>query len=473
VQGATVADTLRRVPLFKGLPEDKMAWISDHGQEVRLEPGTKIASQGDPPDGFYVVLEGKTEWTRRVGGKDVFVVSLGEGSIFAELIMVLDAPYPTTGRAVTPVRLLKLDAPAFWEMLRLCPEILRGILTTSVERAELHESVSQQHAKLISLGTMAAGLAHELNNPAAAVGRSAQEAREVFRESSARAVKLGSLDMSPEVRLFVAGLSKEVTRRAENTPELDSLDRSDREDEVALWLEDRGVEEAWDLAPTLVGAGLDVEWLDELEGRLSASDAIGEVLGWLASELMGDELLREIRQASARISELVGAVKSYSHMDKYSLREADVHKGLENTLIMLGHKLKKGNVEVRREYEEGLPPVCAHGGELNQVWTNLLDNAIDAVEGDGHVGIKAVREGDRVLVEISDDGPGIPEEIRERIFEPFFTTKEVGKGTGLGLDISYRVVVEKLGGDIRVFSEPGDTRFEVRLPVSTGAGGPA
>jgi signal transduction histidine kinase len=279
--------------------------------------------------------------------------------------------------------------------------------------------------------------------------------------------------MSPEERLFVAGLSEEVTRRAENTPELDSLDRSDREDEVALWLEDRGVEEAWDLAPTLVGAGLDVEWLDGLEGRLSASDAIGDVLGWLTSELMGDELLREIRQASARISELVGAVKSYSHMDKSSLREADVHKGLENTLIMLGHKLKKGNVEVRREYEEGLPPVCAHGGELNQVWTNLLDNAIDAVEGDGHVGIKAVREGDRVLVEISDDGPGIPEEIRERIFEPFFTTKEVGKGTGLGLDISYRVVVEKLGGDIRVFSEPGDTRFEVRLPVSPGAGGPA
>jgi signal transduction histidine kinase len=463
VQGATVADTLRRVPLFKGLSDDKLAWISDHGHEIRLEPATKIASQGDPPDGFYVVLEGETEWTRNVGGKDVFVVSLREGSIFAELIMVLDVPYPTTGHAVTPVRLLKLDASAFWEMLRICPEVLRGILATSVERAGLHESVSQQHAKLISLGTMAAGLA------AAAAARSAQEAREVFRESSARAVKLGSLDMSPEERLFVAGLPEEVTRRTENTPELDSLELTDREDEVALWLEDRGVEEAWDLAPTLVGAGLDVEWMDGLEERLSTSGAAGDVLRWLVSELTGNELLREIQQASARISELVRAVKSYSHMDKSSLKEADVREGLENALIILGHKLKKGNVEVRREYEEGLPPVCAHGGELNQVWTNLLDNAIDAVAGEGRVGVRAVRDGDRVMVEISDDGPGIPEEIRERIFEPFFTTKEVGKGTGLGLDISYRVVVEKLGGDIRVSSKPGDTCFEVRLPVSPGA----
>jgi signal transduction histidine kinase len=354
-------------------------------------------------------------------------------------------------------------------MLRICPEVLRGILATSVERAGLHESVSQQHAKLISLGTMAAGLAHELNNPAAAAARSAQEAREVFRESSARAVKLGSLDMSPEERLFVASLPEEVTLRTENSPELDSLELTDREDEVALWLEDRGVEEAWDLAPTLVGAGLDVEWMDGLEERLSTSGAAGDVLRWLVSELTGNELLREIQQASARISELVRAVKSYSHMDKSSLKEADVREGLENALIILGHKLKKGNVEVRREYEEGLPPVCAHGGELNQVWTNLLDNAIDAVAGEGRVGVRAVRDGDRVMVEISDDGPGIPEEIRERIFEPFFTTKEVGKGTGLGLDISYRVVVEKLGGDIRVSSKPGDTRFEVRLPVSPGA----
>jgi signal transduction histidine kinase len=464
MQGATVAEILRQVPLFKQLPEDKLAWISEYGEELQLEPGARIATQGDPPDGFYVVLEGETEWTRRVGGQDVFVVKLGEGSAFAELILVLDAPYPTTGRAITPVRLFKLDASSFWEMLRICPEVLRGILATSVERAELHEAVSQQHAKLISLGTMAAGLAHELNNPAAAVGRSAQQARAAFRESSLRAVKLGELEMSPAERAFVAGLPDDAAERAEATPALDSLERSDKEDEVAIWLEDQGVEEAWDLSPALVGAGLDVDWLENLADRLSDETSVGDVLAWLASEITGDELLREIQKASTRIYELVGAVKSYSHMDKAPQKEADVHEGLENTLVMLGHKLKKGNVEVVREYAEDLPRVCAHGSELNQVWTNLVDNAIDAVAGEGHIKIRTARENDRVLVEISDNGPGIPEEIRDRVFEPFFTTKDVGKGTGLGLDISYRVV-EDLGGDICVLSEPGDTRFQVRLPI--------
>jgi signal transduction histidine kinase len=311
---------------------------------------------------------------------------------------------------------------------------------------------------------MAAGLAHELNNPAAAVGRSAQEAREVFRESSSRAVRLGALEMGQQELAFVADLPAEVARLAESAPALDSLDQSDREDEIAEWLEERGVEEAWELPSTLVGAGLDVEWLEDLLGHLSDEGSLGEVLAWLASEITGDELLREIRQASDRISELVGAVKSYSHMDKASQKEVDVNEGLESTLVMLGHKLKKGNVRVTREYEEGLPRACASGSELNQVWTNLIDNAIDAVAGDGHIGVRTASENGRVLVEIFDDGPGIPEEIRERIFEPFFTTKDVGKGTGIGLEIAHRVVVEELGGEISVVSQPGDTRFQVRVP---------
>ena len=233
---------------------------------------------------------------------------------------------------------------------------------------------------------------------------------------------------------------------------------------MALWLEDRGVVEAWDLSPTLVGASLDAEWLDELEGRLPES-VLGQVVAWLASEAAGEELLREIQHASNRISELAGAVKSYSHMDKLASREVDVHAGLNSTLIMLGHKLKKGDVEVVRDYAKDLPHVCGHTGELNQVWTNLLDNAIDAVDGHGRITIRTATENGRVLVEIADDGPGIPEDVRERIFEPFYTTKDVGEGTGLGLDISHRVVVEDHKGDIRVLSEPGDTRFQVRLPI--------
>jgi signal transduction histidine kinase len=457
-------DCLRTVPLFEGLPDDKLAWISERGEKVKLGAGSVIARQGDPPDGFYVVMEGETEWTRRVGQEDVFVVTLGEGSIFAELIMVLDAPYPTTGRAVTDVGLLKLDAPSFWEMLRICPEVLRGILATSVERAELHESVSQRHGKLISLGTMAAGLAHELNNPAAAIGRSATEAREAFREASEKAAELGTLDLTGEQRSFVASLPEDVARRSKAAGSLDPLEASDLEDELAMWMEDHGIEEVWEISPTLAGAGLDTAWLEDLAGRVP-EDALSGVLAWLRAIMAGDEVLREIEGGSARISELVGAIKTYTHMDKAASKEVDVHAGLNSALIMLGHKLKNGDLEVVRDYEKDLPHVCGHAGELNQVWTNLIDNAIDAVDGHGRITVRTSRENGRVLVEISDDGPGIPDGVRERIFEPFYTTKDVGKGTGLGLDISYRVIVEDHKGDIRVLSEPGDTRFQVRLPV--------
>jgi signal transduction histidine kinase len=465
VPNERVLECLRSVPLFRQLPDEKLAWIHDHSVEVRLDAGTLIARQGDPPDGFYVVMEGETEWTRKVGQEDVFVVTLGEGTVFAELIMVLDAPYPTTGRAITDVGLLRLDVPSFWEMLRICPEVLRDILATSVERAEPHESVSQQHGKLISLGTMAAGLAHELNNPAAAIGRSAAGAREVFQEASERAAELGDLPLTQEQRSFVAGLPHEVARGAATAVSLDSLEVSDLEDELAMWMEDHGVEEGWEISPTLVGAGLDMAWLERLAERVP-EQSLGGVLGWLRAMMVGGELLREIEAGSERISELVGAIKRYTHMDNATSKKVDVHEGLNSTLIMLGHKLKKGDVEVVRDYEKDLPHVCGHAGELNQVWTNLLDNAIDAVDGQGRITVRTASENGRVLVEVADDGPGIPEDVRKRIFEPFYTTKDVGKGTGLGLDISYRVVVEDHKGDIRVLSEPGDTRFQVRLPVN-------
>ena len=266
MEAKKITDCLHRVLLFEKLDEEKLQWVSGQGEVVEFEAGELIAAQGDPPDGFYVILEGKTEWTRNVGGEETYVTTLGPGDIFAELIMVLDEPYPTTGHATTGVKLYKLDVDAFWNMLRICREVLKSIVSTSAERAQLHETVSQQQAKLASLGTLAAGLAHELNNPAAAISRSAQEAREVFRGSSARAIELNGLEMTPEERGFVAGLPEEVARRAKEAPKLDSLDASDREDEVAIWLEDHGVGEAWDVSPTLVSSGLDEEWLDRSGG---------------------------------------------------------------------------------------------------------------------------------------------------------------------------------------------------------------
>src|SRR5215207_5522095 len=326
------------------------------------------------------------------------------------------------------------------------------------------ESVSQQHGKLISLGIMAAGLAHELNNPAAAIGRSAAEARETFREASEKAAELGNLPLTREQRSFVAALPQEVARGSGIVAPFDSLEVSDLEDELSMWMEDRGIEEGWEISAALAGAGLDTAWLEGLAERLP-EEALGGVLGWLRATMAGEELLREIEGGSARISELVGAIKSYTHMDKAASKKVDVHAGLNSTLIMLGHKLKKGDVEVVRDYEKDLPHICGHAGELNQVWTNLIDNAIDAVDGQGRITVRTTSENGRVLVEVADDGPGIPEDMRERIFEPFYTTKDVGEGTGLGLDISYRVVVEDHKGDIRVLSEPSDTRFQVRLPV--------
>ena len=458
-----IIDRLREVPLFAKLDDEKLRWVSDQGEVLELEAGTRIATQGDPPDGFYVILEGETEWTRNVGGEEVYVVTLGAGDIFAELIMVLDEPYPTTGHATTDVKLYKLDADAFWNMLRICPEVLKSIVSTSAERAQLHETVSQQQAKLASLGTLAAGLAHELNNPAAAIRRSASEAREVFRGSSARAIELNAIEMTTEEREFVAGLPEEVAKRTEDAPMLDSLDRSDLEDEVAIWLEDHGAE-PWDLSPTLVNAGLDVEWLEGLTDHVSGEHVPG-VLGWLVAEMEGDELLCEIESGSARISELVKAIKSYSHMDRAPMQKVNIHEGIESTLTMLGHKLKEGSVTVERDYGEELPKVCAHGSELNQVWTNLLDNAIDAVDGDGRIEVRTARENERVLVEISDTGPGIPEDVRGKIFEPFFTTKDVGKGTGLGLDIVRRIITEKHKGDVRLDTGPDGTTFQVCLPI--------
>jgi signal transduction histidine kinase len=321
-----------------------------------------------------------------------------------------------------------------------------------------------QYGKLISLGTMTAGLAHELNNPAAAIGRSAAEAREAFQEAAEKAAELGNLPLTEEQRSFVVGLPHELARRARTAAPLDSLEVSDLEDELALWMEDHGVEEGWEISPTLVGAGLGTAWLEGLTAKVP-EEALGGVLGWLQATMAGDQLLREIEGGSARISELVGAIKSYTHMEKAASKKVDVHAGLNSTLIMLGHKLKKGDVEVVRDFEKDLPHVCGHAGELNQVWTNLIDNAIDAVDGKGRITVRTASENGRVLVEVSDDGPGIPDDVRRRIFEPFYTTKDVGKGTGLGLDISYRVVVEDHKGDIRVLSEPGDTRFQVRLPV--------
>jgi signal transduction histidine kinase len=276
------------------------------------------------------------------------------------------------------------------------------------------------------------------------------------------ALKMHQQPISGEQLQFLCDFYAQAIASAQNTNKLDPLTQSEREDEIADWLEDRGIKEAWKLSPALVAAGLDIDSLDSLGDRVEAN-CIGSILAWLEATLTGTSLLAEIKQSSQRISELIKAMKDYSYMDRAPMQQIDVHEGLDSTLTILKHKLKHG-ITVSKNYGD-LPPICAYGRELNQVWTNLIDNAIDAMGGKGNLRIRTAVEGDRVLVEIGDDGGGIPAVIQSRIFEQFFTTKEAGKGTGLGLDIARRIIVGQHKGDIRFDSQPGDTRFQVRLPI--------
>jgi signal transduction histidine kinase len=458
-----IKEAVRKVPLFAQLSDEHFESVVQ-GTEVWLQPGDQVANQGEPSIAFYILLEGQIEWTTKVDQQDVYVVTHQPGMVFGHEPLLLDIPYPASGRPLTAVRMYKLGMDAFWHMLATCPSILRGLLTIMTQRFRNLEAVTQQHGKLVSLGTMAAGLAHELNNPAAAARRATALLRETFGTLQPLALKLYQGCPSPEQLEFLTQFERDAIKRPATSPLLDPLTQSDREDSITDWLDAYGIAEGWKHAPTLVEAGLDTQQLDAVAEHIPAA-SLGNVLSWIEAQLSTAALLDEMEQSTSRISSLVKAVKDYSHMDQAPLQEIDVHSGLENTLVILGYKLKVGSIVVTREYDRSLARICAYGSELNQVWTNLIDNAIDALDGSGHIWIRTSQEPDRVLVEIADNGPGIPPEIQGRIFEPFFTTKDVGKGTGLGLDMSRRIVVGRHRGDLRVQSKPGDTRLQVRLPI--------
>lgn len=454
---------LRQTPLFARLTEEQLASIA-HGTEVWLQPGEYLVRQGERRDDFYVVLDGSIEWTAQVSQRTVHVLTHEPGMYFGHEPILLNIPVPVSGRALTAMHLYKWGVDAFWHMLSVQPSMTRELLTSVVQRFQTLEEVSQQQAKLISLGTMAAGLAHELNNPAAAAHRAAERLRATLQSVQASTLKLNQ-QLTPVQREFLADLQHNATERATQPSSLDPLTQSDQEDTLTTWLDEHGVADGWKLAPTLVGAGLDTHQLDTLAEHIEAR-VLNDVLTWLEATLAAVGLLDEVEQSTLRISTLVKAVKEYTYMDQAPQQEVDVHDGLENTLTILGYKLKS-DVSVTREYDRSLPRISAYGSELNQVWTNLLDNAIAAMDGHGQICIRTAQEGQYVRVEIADNGPGIPPDIQSRIFEPFFTTKGVGEGTGLGLDIAYRIVVGRHHGDISVSSKPGDTRFQVRLPIGS------
>ncbi len=407
--------------------------------------------------------------TKLVEGRETEIDLLPTGSFTGDIGLLIDLPHVGTARATRRTRLLVFDRDTFRNLVTELPAVAREVLPLMGARVQGAEVLLREREKLAALGKLSAGLAHELNNPAAAVRRAADHLAAALVAQDARALRLGAAVLSPEQ---IAVL--EAARRTASTPPqvLDAMTRSDREDELAFFLEEQGLADAWDMAPSLVSAGLALADVEAVAAVLP-TEAVADGIGWVAGGLAVSGLVDEVRRGAERISILVQAVKDYSFMDRGPLQEVDVREGLESTLSILQHKL--GNVDIVRDYDPGLPRIAGHGSELNQVWTNLIDNAIDAMAGQGQLSLRATRTGDGVEVEIADNGSGVPLEVQEGIFQPFFTTKRMGDGTGLGLDIAYRIVVNRHGGTIRLASQPGDTRFVVRLPsappVSTGGTG--
>jgi signal transduction histidine kinase len=468
----TTPEELRQVPLFNGLTDEELREVLEEGSEEFIPAGEVGGREGEPVHHLYVILEGEFRWSKKVDGGEVVMNTYGSGEFFAEVPLLLGKPFLATWRALADSRVFALPNEIFRRMLTIHPSFSNTVLEMLAQRIQVLYSVSQQRERLSSLGTLAAGLAHELNNPASASRRATARLRDSLENrrslgmSLTRAAARGEID--PAQSDTLEQLVHESFRR-DKAPILTSLERSDFEDEVALWLEERGVEEVWDLSHTLVGAGLGIADLRLAEGAVPPT-VLADALGYLASLLGAVGLLDEIEESSMRISNLVATMEGYSYMDRAPTQEVDVNEDLDNTLAILRYRL--AGIEVERDYDESLPRITAHGSELNQVWTNIITNAIDAVADEdktGRIRLSTKQERDRLLVEISDNGPGIPEEIQDRVFEPFFTTKDVGKGAGFGLDVSYRIVVGRHGGDIRIVSNPGDTRFQVRLPMDEPA----
>ena len=454
----TPAEELRTVPEFADLPADGLEWLASQMTWIDLAPGEITVRAGDPADRMVVLLEGEIRGQPNNPDMPPYVARapIVTGMLpYSRMIR-----FPATMRAVVPTRAAILPVDRFREMLERLPALgprLVGVLTDRVRHTT---QLQLQTEKLAALGKISAGLAHELNNPAAAARRAVDNLRETFQTFREAAARLNAHELSAGQRAAIPALETEVARRT--AVHLDSLERSDCEEQVAASLERYGVDGAWDLAPILVGAGCDAAWLDGVVTQFPR-EALTDLLARVAASLAIGNLLHEIGHSSTRITELVGAIKEYTYMDQGPEQEIDIHHGLENTLIMLRYRLKHG-IQVKLDFDRTLPRVCARGSELNQVWTNLIDNAVDAMDGNGELRIRTARELDYVLVEIADNGSGIPPALLAHIFEPFFTTKGVGKGTGLGLETARRIVREH-GGDITVESTPGATRFQVRLPL--------
>ncbi len=455
---------LRGLQFFADLPDEDLERLSAGAETVLVRAGENLMEEGAPGDAAYVVVDGEFEVVKKSDAQSIVIAVRDPGEIIGEMALLDNAPRSATVRAVRDGHVLKIRGKAFQHMLLESSTAALSLLRTVSRRLRQNEGLLRQSEKMAALGTMAAGLAHELNNPAAAVRRSNDQLRTALTTWTTQAFELQRSGLSSRQSEMIEALRSEMEQRKGSAPSLDPMAQSDREGELQAWLESHGLQDAWEIAPTLVTAGWDLQRLSTLEGVFSG-ELLAALLRWLAAGSLVYSLLDEVDLGTGRISEIVRAVKAYSYLDQAPIQEVDIHEGLENTLVILRHKMKEG-IQVRREYATDLPHIEAHGSELNQVWTNILDNAVDAMHGRGEIILRTCASDGKVTVEIQDNGPGIPAAIQKRVFEPFFTTKPPGQGTGLGLHIAYNIVNNHHGA-IRVTSEPGKTLFEVTLPIRT------
>jgi signal transduction histidine kinase len=455
-------DALRHIDIFSDLTEDQLQWFVSKGKQIVLSSGDILLHEGDPADRLFVLLEGEIRGRRENGGADALGFAAGSGEVIGLLPFSRMVRYPLTARATAPTWILSLEKDHFQEMLQRIPELLPRLVGVMVDRTREYSRAEQQRDKLSALGKLSAGLAHELNNPASAAKRSAEGLREYMEELRRVNKTLDDESLSCQERLALASFEENLLDQLANAPPVDALAQSDMEQELASWLNSRNVANASRLASGLIEAGVDRVALEKLGARFR-DQVLSNVLAHVVSSVGAERLTGEIEASVGRISELVRAIKEYTYMDQAPEQEIDVHRGIESALTMMKFRLKHG-VEVKREFDPNLPRVCARGSELNQVWTNLIDNAIDVMGGKGELIIRTSRELNILLVEIIDSGPGIPDTVKPHIFEPFFTTKGVGAGTGMGLDTVYRIV-RAHRGEVSFESRPGRTSFQVRLPL--------
>jgi signal transduction histidine kinase len=433
---------------------------------VELKAGETLFKEGSPGDRVYVLKDGSLEVIKQSGKREVLLAVNDEpGMVIGEMALIEQAPRMATVRARYDSTLIGIHQNQLDALLNSSPSAGQAILKTVLSRWRNTESLLRQSEKMAQLGTLTAGVAHELNNPAAAVQRSADQLQEKLSTFEKIHIRLGQFTCSDVQLMKLNELTANVQLRSTQYLTLDPLTRSDQEYEVEEWLEDQDIDDGWELAPILVNLGYDTAALDDI-AQVFQGSLMRTIIRWLGAISTVYSLVVEISQGAGRISDIVKALKSYSYLDQAPIQEVDVHQGLDNTLIILRSKIKEG-INIIREYAEDLPRITAYGSELNQVWTNLIDNAIDAMEGQGRIIIRTRREGGEIVVEVEDEGPGIPLEIQPKIYDPFFTTKGPGRGTGLGLNITYNIIVEKHRGEINLDSKPGRTVFQIRLPIST------